>query len=94
MKVGCWNIQGLNTKTHTVPIEVEKCKLDIVVLSETKKKGSGDEILDKYLHFWSGVDKGVRAQAGVSILIKKEFKHKIKNWRFINERIHTFWQRI
>jgi hypothetical protein len=41
------------------------------------KKGCGEEVLGNYLHLWSGVDKGARARAGVSILIQEmEIKDK------------------
>ena len=86
LNIGCWNIQGLSTKIN-LDSQLEKCGMDIIVLSETKKKGCGEETLGNYLHFWSGVDKGTRAKAGVSILISKSLKSKIKNWKFINEKI-------
>jgi hypothetical protein len=77
----------LSNKTDTVPLEVEKYNLDIIALSETKKKGCGDEVLGNYLHLWSGVEKGSIARAGVSILIHTKWKSKIRNWRFMGERI-------
>ncbi|XP_049772446.1 uncharacterized protein LOC126159060 [Schistocerca cancellata] len=48
--------------------------MDVVVFSETKKKGQGEEELDNYEHIWSGISKAVRAKAGVSIMIKKSWK--------------------
>jgi len=36
---------------------LEKLKQDIMVLTETKKKGNGAEILRPYLYFYSGVPK-------------------------------------
>jgi exonuclease III len=87
LNIGCWNVQGLSNKTDTIPLEVEKYNLDIIALSETKKKGCGEEVLGYYLHLWSGVEKGSRARAGVSILIHTKWKSKMINWRFIGERI-------
>jgi exonuclease III len=66
MNIGCWNLQGLSNKADTIPLEVEKYNLDIIALSETKKKECGEEVLRNYLHLWSGVEKGFRARAGVS----------------------------
>ncbi|XP_049782515.1 craniofacial development protein 2-like [Schistocerca cancellata] len=63
--------------------------MDVVILSETKKKGQGEEELDNYVHTWSGVSKAARAKAGVSIMIKKSWKKRITNWTFINQRIIT-----
>ena len=50
-------MQGLANKIGTISSELEKYQMDIVVLTETKKKGCGEEILGKYTHLWSGVDK-------------------------------------
>jgi hypothetical protein len=50
---------------------LEELKQDITILTETKKKGNGVEILGPYLHFYSGVPKEKRARRGVSILVKK-----------------------
>jgi exonuclease III len=87
MNVGCWNVQCLSNKTDTIRLEVNKYNLDIIALSETKKKGCGEEVLGNYLHLWSGVDKGSRVIAGVSILMHRRRKSKIRNWRFMDERI-------
>ena len=89
MNFGCWNIQGLRTKDTEVFQEIQKQKMDIVVLTETKKKGHGNERKGEYLHFYSGVDKERRARAGVSILINKNLEKYVKNWNAVNERIIT-----
>lgn len=89
MMFGCWNVQGISTKINILPAELDVFNMDVVVLSETKRKGKGEEELDNYVHIWSGVSKAVRAKAGVSIMIKKIWKKRITNWTFINERIIT-----
>ena len=52
------------------------------MLTETKKKGNGVEILRPYLHFYCGVLKEKRAKRGVSILVKKRY---MTTWEAINE---------
>jgi len=42
-------------------------KMDMVILTETKKKGTGSEILGNYIHLFSGVKKFERAKRGVLI---------------------------
>ena len=54
--------------------ELANKQQDIIVLSETKKKGIGSEIQGPFLHFYSGVPKNSIAKRGVSILVKKKFK--------------------
>ena len=63
--------------------------MDITILFETKKKGKGSKMLDNYIHFWSGVEKSQRDQAGISILINKQLQKYINNYKTISERIIT-----
>jgi hypothetical protein len=44
-------------------------------------------VLGNYLHLWSRVDNGYRARGGVSILIHRKGKSKIRNGRYMDERI-------
>lgn len=37
--------------------ESEKCIVDVVVLTETKKKRTGDKNIGNDIHIWSGVEK-------------------------------------
>ena len=62
-------------------------KQDITILTETKKKGNGVEVLGPYLHFYSGVPKLKRAKRGVSISVKKRYKGNITTWEAVNENI-------
>lgn len=52
------------------------------MLTETKKKGHGEEYMGDFVHFWSGVDRSLRAKAGVSIVIKKSLKNRIREVYF------------
>jgi len=67
------NVQGIRNKTGEIIKGLEESQ-DITILTETKKKGNGVEILGPYLHFYSGVPKEKRANRGVSILVKKRYK--------------------
>ena len=62
-------------------------KMDLIFLTETKKKGTGNETLGNYIHLFSGVKKCERAKRGISILRNKKWKSSIKNWEFIDEGI-------
>jgi len=61
--------------------------VDVVVLTETKKKRTGSETLGNYIHLYSGVKKYERAKRGVSIFKNKKWKCSIKNWEAIDGRI-------
>lgn len=82
MSVGTWNVQDLKQKTNIIS-EIEELGLDIVALTETKKKGTGTNIAGEYVHSFSGVSKEKRAARGVSLLIKKKLQNKISNWEAI-----------
>ena len=62
MRFGTWNIQGMRTKETEVMREIDKMNMDIVVLSETKKKSKGIEKKGNYMHIFSGIPKEERAR--------------------------------
>ena len=58
-----------------------------MVLTETKNKGIGQELIDDYIFLWCGVAKTTKAKSGVAVLLKRKWKQNIVNWREINDRI-------
>lgn len=80
-------MQGIGTKQTEVFQELRKMNIDIAILTEVKKKGSGTEEINEYLHIYSGVPKDQRARCGVSIVLKKKFKNMIKSWDTVDERL-------
>lgn len=87
MNIGTWNIQGIAGKIELIAKEAKNLNMEIIALTETKKKGSGTDIIGDYIHIYSGVPKDHRAKRGVSLLINKKWKNKITNWEPINENI-------
>ena len=51
--------------------EIDIMKMDVVVLRETKKKGTGSETPGNYIQLFSGVKIYERAKRGVTVLIKR-----------------------
>jgi exonuclease III len=86
LKFRSWNVQGCRNKMEEIIREVSTMKMDVIVLTETKKKGAKSETLGNYIHLFSGVKKYKRAKRGVSDLINKKWKSSIKNWESIDER--------
>ncbi|KAF8767856.1 Craniofacial development protein 2 like protein [Argiope bruennichi] len=84
---GTWNVQGLTEKKKETFTEIERENENLVVLTETKLRGSGQEEHGKYIHLYSGVKTG-HARAGVSIFIKKDLG-RITKWEAVNERLIT-----
>ena len=50
--------------------EMEQLRINIASITETKKKGSGSEVIGNYLYFYSGVPEENSAKRGVSLLIR------------------------
>ena len=86
MNIGTWNLRGINGKDLELIEEVDKYKIDILGITETKKKGQGVDTLGKYKIIYSGVDKQQRAKAGVGIVIKEDL-YEDSDYTFINERL-------
>jgi exonuclease III len=74
--------------------ELERLKIDIAALTETKRKGTGIEEDKNYIQIYSGVSKYQRATGGVSILINKKYKKCINEWQYIDERIVKVQMRL
>ncbi|GJQ87439.1 hypothetical protein Trydic_g19204 [Trypoxylus dichotomus] len=68
-RFGTWNVQGLKTEQMEVFQEIRKAEIDVCVLTETKKEGTGNEIVAEYIYFYSGVQKHSRTKTGVSIAV-------------------------
>lgn len=87
MNIGTWNVQGIRGKVEEITQELNNLKMDIVVLTETKKKGTGTENVNNYVHIFSGVAKHQRAKRGVSVMIHRKHEHKVTDFETIDENI-------
>jgi len=57
---------------------MQKYKIEILGISETKMKRRGEMTLDKnYMLRYSGVDKKTRAKVGVGIIISEELHRNV-----------------
>jgi hypothetical protein len=52
-----WNVLGCRGKMQETIKEMEQLGIDTASITETKKIGSGSEVIGNYLHFCSGVPK-------------------------------------
>ena len=62
MNYGMWNVQGIRGKMEEITSELGKLKMDVIGLTETKRKGIGTEIVRGYVHLYSGISKDRRAE--------------------------------
>jgi exonuclease III len=87
MKVATRNIRGITGKKEELQTEPQKRKIDIVVITENKKKNKGSEDTGKYIMIYFGVPDNEWAASGVAILIRKDWKNQIQNYPWISDRI-------
>ena len=68
---------------------LKKQRIDIVVITETKKKLKGTKELNDYTMVYSGVPQCRHACSGVAVLANNKWKNKITSYTYVNERIIT-----
>ena len=49
MKIATWNVRGITRKTEELQTELLKRKIDIAIITETKKKNKGPEDTGNYI---------------------------------------------
>lgn len=94
LHIGTWNVPGLTNKLQELQENLKKRKIDIALMTETKKKLKGTQDLEKYTLIHSGVRQDTRAAAGVAIMINEKWKGKIKSYELTDERIMNIRCRI
>lgn len=87
-KIGTWNIRSMADKIQELEKEFITADLDILGITETKMKGSGEKILEGgHILIYSGVDQKERARKGVGCIIKRSNIKYVRKWTGINENI-------
>ena len=87
-KVGTWNVRGINGKEEELDDEFGRVGLDILGVTETKKKSKGECILKGgHVLFYSGVDVKERAREGVRCIVAKDNLKYLQEWTAVTERI-------
>ena len=84
--IGTWNVRSVNGKELELVEEVRKYKIDILGVTETKKKGQGVDNLGSHTLIYSGVDINERARAGVALLLTNDI-YKTSDFNFVSERL-------
>ena len=89
MKIACLNVQGCNdpAKRECVGRLFEERKLVVLVLSETKLKGTGEKNFGNVVGRVSGVDVNERAREGVGIIVGEAWKGCVREWKEVSSRL-------
>jgi hypothetical protein len=99
MIFGQWNVRTLldrdgtgrpERRTALVAMELERYRIDIAALSETRFSESGSLYEQNYSFFWSGKPDGERREAGVGFAIRREIVAKLTEMpKPVTDRIMT-----
>jgi hypothetical protein len=85
-KYTAWNIRGLGEKEEELDKILDENNITISVITESKKKLQGTKEIEHYTVIYSGVDRNIRGQSGVTIWIHKSISNKIDHYNFRNDR--------
>lgn len=87
-KIATWNIRSIQGKEDELEAEFESMELELLAITETKKKGEGSTTTKNgHLLIYSGVKNNMRAKAGVGCLINKRIAESVYRWKSWSERI-------
>jgi hypothetical protein len=79
--------RGITHKLDELNRELRNRKIDIAVISETKKKSKGSKELENYVMIYSGVPREEWDSSGVAILVRNDWKNRIIDYKWISSRI-------
>ncbi|CAH1159917.1 unnamed protein product [Phaedon cochleariae] len=87
-KIGTWNVRSIQGKEKELEEEFDDLGLDLLAVTETKKKGKGLLKTDaEHLFIYSGVQERNRASAGVGCIIHRKLSQQVHEWKGWSERI-------
>ena len=86
LNIGTWNVRSISGKELELVDEVKRYKIDILGITETKKKGQGIQNLGSHTLIYSGVNTNERARAGVAVLLTNNI-YDMVDFNFVNERL-------
>ncbi|MBJ4962429.1 hypothetical protein JGF25_23625, partial [Salmonella enterica subsp. enterica serovar Mbandaka] len=87
IRISTTNVRGIWGKEPELAKEMQKFRLNIVGISETKQRLSGGSVVSDGYHMnYAGVKKG-HVHAGVAIAYDKTMADGLIKWEPVNERI-------
>ena len=86
LRIGSWNIGSLTSKSIELAKILQKRKINIACLQETRWVGSRAKNVDGYKLWYSGV---LRGKNGVGILVDSHLRESVVEVRRVNDRLMT-----
>jgi hypothetical protein len=76
-----------NGRDQEIMLELNKHKIDICGVSETKKKGKGTTQYPDYILIYSGKEKRQRAHSGVGLVLSNRYEQFIDDIKYVSDRL-------
>lgn len=90
---GTWNVRGISDKEYDLVSVMRERKLDVLSVSETKRKGKDVCELDgDCLALWSGVDSTDHGSQGVGLILSGKAKKHVRKYELVSPRL--LWVRM
>lgn len=87
-KLATWNVRGIRGKEMDLIGEFERYNIDVLGITETKKKGKGEQLMENgHIMVYGGVENDKHGAAGVGCLINKRWSQFVDHWEVYSERI-------
>lgn len=88
VKIATWNVRSMYTcvKYKNIIKEMKRLDIDILGISESRLKGTGIDVLDETLTYYSG-NNDTGHSNGVAIMIKNHLKTSVINFHPVSDRV-------
>ncbi|XP_052757031.1 craniofacial development protein 2-like [Galleria mellonella] len=83
---------GMDSKIDEVCEMMSERRIDVLGVSETKKKGCSITTYDRYTGYWSGVNDSERSSQGVGVILSERMNASVKEFEFVSPRL--LWIRL
>jgi hypothetical protein len=84
VNLATWNVRGQAHKVDELESELKRMKIDICIVTETKKKPKGTT---DYILFYNGLPQSKKAASGVTVLLKQSWRNRVRSYNFVSDHI-------
>ncbi|XP_052753680.1 craniofacial development protein 2-like [Galleria mellonella] len=92
-QIATMNVCGsMDSKIDEVCEMMSERRIDVLGVSETKKKGCSITTYDRYTGYWSGVNDSERSSQGVGVILSERMNASVKEFEFVSPRL--LWIRL
>uniref|UniRef100_A0A6M2DQT5 Putative endonuclease-reverse transcriptase n=1 Tax=Xenopsylla cheopis TaxID=163159 RepID=A0A6M2DQT5_XENCH len=89
LRFGTWNVRTLQSavKMENLKKEMDNCGIDVMGLSEVRRKGQGEIMSEDFTLYYSGGDGEGRAERGVAVMVRNKMVKSVVNVNCVSDRL-------